>query len=61
MCGTITHVSTDIYPNSLNVKEREEGGGRGMTLCQRSKRDCKGIDGKGENESETVLSTFVCF
>ena len=61
MYGTITHVLTDIYPNCLNVKEREEGRGKGMTLCQKNKGDCEGIDGKGENESETVLSTFVCF
>jgi hypothetical protein len=61
MYGKITHILTDIYPDCLNVKEREEGRGRGMTLCQRNKGDCKGIDGKGEYMSGTVLSTFACF
>jgi hypothetical protein len=57
MYGIKTHVLTDIYPNCLNVNDREEGRGRRMMLCQKSKRVCKGIYGKGENESETVLST----
>ena len=61
MYSIIKHVLTGIYPNCLNVKEREEGSGRGITLCQRSKRDCNRVDGKGENERETVLSAFLCF
>jgi hypothetical protein len=44
MYGIITQILTDIYPKCLNVKEREEGRGRGTMLCQRNKGDCKGID-----------------
>ena len=63
-CVPYNNTCSDRYLPELFKRKREGRRKRERQwpfVCQRSKRDCKGIDGKGENESETVLSTFVCF
>lgn len=44
---------SDIYLNCFNVKESNEGRGRGMAIECTNKRKCKGIGGGREGNSST--------